>query len=295
MKIIVTGATGFIGSHLVKALLSRGHELICPVRSVSSTLTGTTTNKFIEYLTFDDLLKLHSLKNKNVSLVIHLATSYGRGPQKSGELSRINYHYPMKLLGQCSSEGIPFLNTDSFFNTESLQNNLKEYALSKKLFLQDAKSLANGKNKLINLRLEHVYGPNDRIDKFIPWLIKNMLMNTKEIILTDCIQKRDFIYIDDVVSAYITVVNALDIFSEGGYSSFGVGTGASVPVRLLVEKCYSFTNSKSYLAFGKKVRDCHEIMDSCADIANLTALGWGPTISLDKGVLSTIKYCKSLI
>jgi nucleoside-diphosphate-sugar epimerase len=293
MVILVTGATGFIGSHLAKALLNHGHTLICPVRN-GSQLPFEIDGKFVEYLEYDELINLSDLKEKNISLVIHLATSYGRESSVIGEIVKINYDHPMQLLNQCFSENIPFINTDTFFNVDFLQNNLKEYAFSKKLFLRDARSLIKGKNKLINLRLEHVYGPHDRNDKFIPWLIKNLLADIEEILLTDCIPKRDFIYVDDVINAYLKVVNSLDILNEGCFN-FGVGAGVSVPVRLLVEKCHIFTNSKSCLAFGKKARDDQEIMDSYADNANLIALGWSSKVSLDEGLLNTIRYIKSSI
>jgi CDP-paratose synthetase len=290
MVILVTGVTGFIGSHLAKALLNHGHTLICPVRK-GSQLPFEIDGKFVEYLEYDELIYLSDLKAKNISLVIHLATSYGRESSEIGEIVKINYDHPMQLLNQCFSQNIPFINTDTFFNVDSLQNNLKEYAYSKKLFLRDARSLIKDKNKLINLRLEHVYGPNDRNDKFIPWLIKNLLADIEEVLLTDGIQKRDFIYVDDVINAYLKVVNSLDILTEG-YFNFGVGNGVSVPVRLLVEKCHSFTNSKSCLEFTKKARDEQEIMDSYADNASLIALGWRSRVSLDEGLLNTIRHIK---
>lgn len=293
MIILVTGATGFIGSHLAKALLNHGHTLICPVRN-GSQLPFEIDSKFVEYLEYDQLIKLSNLKEKNISLVIHLATSYGRLSCENGEIAKINYYHPMQLLNLCLSENVPFINTDTFFNVDSLQNNLKQYAFSKKLFLRDARSLIKGKNKLINLRLEHVYGPHDRNDKFIPWLIKNLLVDTEEILLTDCIQKRDFIYVDDVINAYLKVVSSLDIMHEGCLN-FGVGTGVSVPVRLLVEKCHSFTNSKSCLAFGKKERDDQEINDSYAENGNLITLGWSSRVSLDEGLLNTIRCIESSI
>ena len=97
--------------------------------------------------------------------------------------------------------------TDSFFNTDSLlPKYLNTYSLSKAQFVEWLKQLSY-KIQCVNLRLEHMYGPKDDKTKFVPWLLDQMINSIEEIKLTLGTQKRDFIYIDDVVSAYMLLLN----------------------------------------------------------------------------------------
>lgn len=64
------------------------------------------------------------------------------------------------------------------------------------------KFLSNKQTKMINIKIEHMYGALDDENKFIYWLINKLKQNVEKIDLTSGVQKRDFIYIDDIVSAY---------------------------------------------------------------------------------------------
>jgi nucleoside-diphosphate-sugar epimerase len=76
---------------------------------------------------------------------------------------------------------------------------------------------AAGKVQVINMKPEHMYGPKDDVKRFVPWVINQLEKNEKQINLTSGIQERDFVYVTDVVSAYIRVLehrNSLESFIE---------------------------------------------------------------------------------
>ncbi len=74
------------------------------------------------------------------------------------------------------------------------------------------------------MKIFHMYGPGDSPNKFIPWLIAQLKNNVPKIDLTAGEQTRDFIYIDDVCTAFKTVCDKMDDIPER-FASFEVGTG----------------------------------------------------------------------
>ena len=78
--------------------------------------------------------------------------------------------------------------------------------------------------RFINVRLQHVFGPGDDPDKFVPSLVKSCLGDLPEIRLTDGTQKRDFVFILDVVSAYSRILACLGKMPTG-YVELDVGRG----------------------------------------------------------------------
>ena len=112
-----------------------------------------------------------------------------------------NVIFPIKLIEKADMENLKlFINTDSFSSKFQDSSYLKEYISSKKIFKEYLKSIFGV--QVINLQLEHVIGEYDSNGKFITFLFNEMLNNNK-IKLTEGNQKRDFIYISDVVDAYI--------------------------------------------------------------------------------------------
>ena len=127
---------------------------------------------------------------------------------------------------------------------------------------------------LINLRLEHVFGPNDGENKFVTSLIRSFYNKKNSIELTDGKQKRDFIYVDDVVRAFILVLLRHNV---KGFKEYEVGSGESIELKkFCLELTKAFDVSPSILNFGKLEHRMNEIMDSSADISSLKSIGWQP-------------------
>ena len=114
------------------------------------------------------------------------------------------------------------------------------------------------------MRLEHFYGPKDVDSKFTTHVMNSCLRNVPELKLTSGEQKRDFIYIDDVVSAYLIILDNIKGFSDF-FNEFDVGSGAAVSIRDFVEKVHQITDSQTHLAFGSIPYRTGEVMSSNAN------------------------------
>lgn len=283
--ILITGINGFLGSHLAK-LLSKENNIIgleyslenlFRLRDCSFEIYSSQSNNLA------DIFRKHK-----IDLIIHTATVY-RSPQDSiNKIIDTNIILPVKLfeLGQIHNIEA-FVNTDSFFNNSSYNYSyLGEYTLSKRHCI-DWLTTIQKDTKLINMKIFHMYGPNDAPGKFVPSIIKRIKDQETEIELTKGEQTRDFIYIDDVAHAFRTICLNIHRIKEK-YSSFDVGTGNSTTIRHFVELIKEILGSNSILRFGNLNYRHGEIMRSESDISKLKLLGWKPSFKLVEGLSNTI-------
>ena len=165
---------------------------------------------------------------------------------------------------------------------------LLNYALSKKSLLLWLKYFSK-RLKIVNMVLEHIFGENDNKEKFVYQMLDKIAFKQIDAIdLTYGHQKRDFIYVDDVVSAYIKVLEYMNSHSFR-YKSFDVGTGNAVSLRDFVTEIKNISQSKTILNFGALSYREDEIMCSRADITDLNDLGWKPEYDYASGLEKIIK------
>jgi nucleoside-diphosphate-sugar epimerase len=168
---------------------------------------------------------------------------------------------------------------------------MSEYILTKKFFLEWGlmATKINKELNFVNARLEHVYGPNDSRLKFIPSVIYRLKENHKSIELTSCKQKRDFIYVDDVVRALILILENRENPALKGFSEISVGTGRATSLKKLVQIIKDLTCSSTILEYGALRFDESESVASKADTKKLKSLGWKCKISLVDGLRLTVR------
>ena len=104
--------------------------------------------------------------------------------------------------------------------------------------------IAFGAIRFANIRLEQMYGAGDDSAKFAMYLIRQCLKNISEIPLTAGEQQRDFIYIDDVVAAYMLLLKKQAALKTG-FVEVGVGSGCAVAIRTFAELVYKLCPSES--------------------------------------------------
>lgn len=290
MNVLLTGATGFLGSHLLKALLRQGLSVIVLKRSISKCRRIAEVVDQCRCYDIDTISLNLIFQEHKFDAVIHCATEYGKNVQ-SNQVVKSNLLFPLQLLDTAISAQCPyFINTDSFFTKqlpERFEKGQKlyssEYTLSKYQFREWGRLRAiEGKINFINLQMEHIYGPDDGEGKFVTFLIRSMQSGAEELDLTDGIQIRDFVYVDDAVSAFLAVLDHLGDLS--GYCSFEVGTGMSHTVREFTESVCRKMGAKTKLNFGKRPRTDREIMFSTARLENIEKLKFAPHISLETGI-----------
>jgi nucleoside-diphosphate-sugar epimerase len=286
MTILLTGATGFLGSHLLHKLLKLGHKVVILKRSTSD--TWRINSVLDQVISYDiDKVELSSvLKNHLTNIVINTVTNYGRKDRKISSIVDTNLIFGLKLLEQSIENNVKvFINTDTL-----LQRDINSYALSKAQLVDWMKFLSNKNTKMVNIKIEHMYGVFDDENKFIYWLINQLKQNKEEIDLTSGVQRRDFIYIDDVVDAYKTIIENLDSFLN--FEEFELGSGKTIEVKYFVSKIFEELNKKqkivTRLNFGKIEYRANENMEMKANISKLQKLGWEPKVSIEDGIKKII-------
>lgn len=293
MNILMTGATGFLGFPLLNKLVVNGHKVTIITRETSDltriiqlsapinviTLSGESVNNELEF-------KL--CEAGKFDLIIHAATDYNRVDTLYSP-GFINAMLPIYLLNFAIKYKVEkFINFDTFFNNDKISYDyLGFYIITKKYFCDYAGLLCQKSRGVtfLNLKIFHMYGPGDRADKFIPFIFSKCQLGEK-LDLTSGIQKRDFIYIDDVISATQIVVNR---FFSPGFYNFDVGTGISTSIRELVVLVNALCGNKSILDFGALSDRSNEIMDSRANTFALNQFGWQPAVRLEVGLKNIIQ------
>jgi CDP-paratose synthetase len=284
--ILLTGATGFLGSHLLEALLKEGYSVVILKRSTSNTYRIQHLLDRLKAYDIDRLPLEQAFKDQRIDVVMHTACSYGRNGQDANEVAETNLLFGLRLLDAATA-----FNIDTFFNTGTLlPKYLNAYALSKSQFCEWLRQRSN-QIQVVNLKLEHMYGPKDDQTKLVPWLIGQLEQGVDRIPLTEGQQLRDFIYIDDVVAAYmVTLAKATQLVE---WNEFDVGTGKLITVRDFVTAIHSAVSEnqgicKTELGFGDIPLREGELMTVELDNTALINFGWSAKTSIEHGIAQTI-------
>jgi CDP-paratose synthetase len=288
--ILLTGGTGFLGSHLAKRLVYEGFDVIIIKRSTSKLSPLESIINQVRFYGLDSIDIEKIFQENVIDIIIHCATNYGRFAVPPTDIIQANLFLPLKILQIAENYPVKtFINTDTI-----LDKRVSYYSLSKKHFL-DWLSLFSQKMVCISVALEHFYGPFDDRSKFVSKIILDLLHEVDFIDLTLGEQKRDFIYIDDVVEAFMTLVNfSFDV--PNNLYRYEIGTGKNIEIREFVQTVKTMTGNKvTRLNFGMLPYRENEIMESHVDISMLSRLGWQPQISLVEGLKYTIDQERSSI
>jgi CDP-paratose synthetase len=288
--ILLTGATGFLGSYLLESFISFNFNVIILKRSTSSTLRINHLLINVSYYNVDLLSSLDDVFVQNkIDIIVHTACSYGRSNENLKEIINTNLIFGINLM----ELGVKF-KVQTFINTGSLlPRNVNSYSLSKAQ-LTDWLKINSSKIQVINLKIEHMYGPKDDNKKFLPWLINEMRSGTENINLTSGIQKRDFIYVDDVVAAYNLIINNCKKLEN--WNEFDIGTNSFVNVKdFVIQIAKELENSNNIkiiprLKFGVINYREGDIMIPQLDNSKLLNLGWVPKTSLKEGIKKVLKH-----
>ena len=284
--ILLTGANGYLGSYLARDFLAKRYRIAILKRSTSNTrriddILGEVrvfeTDRSDETVPFRELDK--------IDVVVHTATCYGRSGESDGEIVETNIAFPLRLLNLAIQHGVRcFVNTDTALHKET-----NAYGLSKAHFAEwGRQTVKNSDIVFINTKVEHFYGPHDDSSKFTTHVIRSCMNNVPALKLTLGEQQRDFIFIEDVVSAY----NALLTRSAGfnsGFHEYAVGSGEVIRIREFVETVHRLTRSHTRLEFGAVPYRVDETMCSQADTTRMRTLGWMPRVGLMDGLEQTIE------
>lgn len=284
--VVVSGASGFIGKHMLKALQHAGLFVIAITRNVGNNNNYITPGlKWCDWENIDSVIEEMPIDSIMVG-IIHLATEYGRTASSIMDVEDGNVVKPLKLLDLAvRKRASVFLNTDSFFAKESFDYKyMRPYIMTKRHFNEIGRHYSENHNIVfVNLRLEHVFGPGDSDSKFIPHILSRLCDGQLDIHCTSGLQVRDFIYVEDVVSAYLTVLNKSNELPS--YVEYQVGTGHGVSLKeFLLYLHEMIPGSPGSFKFGALEQRKNEIMNSVANNEGLLSLGWQPKYDYKSGI-----------
>jgi CDP-paratose synthetase len=284
MRVLITGASGFLGSALVHGLAAAGHDVVALLRSTSADhRLKPLPDGVVLHRTADAAGTAQVVRESEPDAVIHTACSYGRHGESFAAVAEVNLGFALAVLDAAVAAGVPrFLNTDTV-----LDRHTNAYALSKKQFAEWGRWLAGqGRIRFCNLLLQHMYGPFDDASKFTTHVLRTCHANTEALALTPGQQRRDFIHIDDVVAAYLCV---LESPQESGWEEIEVGSGESPTIEAFVRLVHRLTGSRTRLDFGAVPYRPGEAICCVADTTALRDLGWQPRYTLEDGLRQTLE------
>lgn len=291
-NILVIGGFGFLGSTLVNHLFKTNkYDITVLVKKSSNdfrikqSILKNIRVAYIENINFDSFFEL----NKFYS-IINTAVIYD--DKFNYKIFQTNFLETLKIieLGKINSCK-NFITFDSFYSKFKNYDQKKVYTSSKKNLAQNLKSINN--TRILNLQLEHMYGPLDNEAKFITKIVKYIHTKEKEIKLTEGTQKRDFIFVEDVCDLILEILTKFEYF-DFKYNTIEVGNGESIEVKEFIKKIkFIFNNDTTKLNFGDFPENINEIRDSKANLNFLPDfINWKPKTSIEDGIkqiLNTLK------
>jgi Nucleoside-diphosphate-sugar epimerases len=291
-KVFITGATGFLGSHLVDCLTKRGTTISVLVRGQPDRFTRDGL-----CVVQGDLS--HPLIISDASTVFHLAaiSHVGRAlenPRQTFETNTAGTLTVLEAIRQSSSvEKLVFVSSAHVYG-EPMYLPIDEghpvraqepYAASKlaaEAFVS-AYSSAYGIPIAI-ARLFNTYGPRQHPDFVIPSIIRSALTQDA-LMLGNLTPTRDFTYVDDIVEAFLRL-------AETGKGVYNVASGVEISIEALVARVAEILGKPLTISSQRAQRRSAavEIERMCADISRIKALGWKPRVSLIDGLTNTITW-----
>jgi len=304
-RVLVTGISGFIGSHLARRLIKEGAEVHGLARHSSNVcrLKDISDEIIIHYA---DIRDLPTLKTAVAAIkprkIFHLAACVdpGRSLELIGQMLDVNLCGTLNLLQALNGTNCDcFINTGASeeygnntapFREDQLPNPISPYSASKAsatIFCQMLYRTCS--TPIVTLRPFLTYGPGQRGGMLIPSLIRKTIAGEK-FQMTKGEQTRDFNYVDDVVDAYVKASVTPRAIGE----IINIGSGLEYKVIDVVEKVLRLMKSPlKPLPGALDYRPAEVWHFFCDNTKAKKILGWKPSTNLEDGLKNTIKWYRA--
>src|SRR3954451_5641025 len=307
-RVVITGAAGFIGSHLAETLLDRDYSVI----GIDNLLTGDTAN--IAHLHNRDFSFIkHDVTNYiyvdgPVDYVLHWASpaspiDYLELPIPTLKVGALGTH---KALGLAKAKGATFViaSTSEVYGDPLEHPQRETYwgnvnPVGPRGVYDEAKRFAeamtmayhryHGVNTKI-VRIFNTYGPRMRINdgRAVPAFMSQALRNEDVTVFGDGSQTRSFTYITDLVDGIIKLM-----LSETN-DPVNIGNPTEMTIKQIAETIIRMTGSTSRIVYRPLPTD--DPKQRRPDISNAQRLlAWNPTVQLEEGLLKTIEYFRTKV
>jgi nucleoside-diphosphate-sugar epimerase len=287
-SVIVTGATGFIGSNLVFALIRKGFDVHILVRDTSDlSILGNIVESCTVHIyngSIVDLKKTFSIVKP--SHVFHLASLFLAQHDDSNitDLLESNIIFSTHVVEAMVSEGVPFLiNTGTSWQhfTDDTYVPVNLYAATKEAFENILEFYIQTSNlKVTTLKLFDTYGPNDPRKKLLR-LLHDISVSKDALSMSAGEQKINLVYIDDVIRAFEHAYDEISRQIEL-HSRYSVSSSKPLTLKELVVIFEDTLNVKLNINWGEREYRNREVMVPWSGEQVLK--GWHPEIDLKTGL-----------
>lgn len=300
-RVLVTGGTGFLGSHLVKKLLDLRANIYLLVRPTSYLTRIADVLSSVELIRGDLRVRKTICRAVEVSrpdIIFHLA-AYGVSPKTRNPSSLIKTNvlgltYLLDSLKGRSYE--KFINTGTCFEYGNHKTRISEdhaihplnlYAASKTAAWYICNLNRNLCQKpIVTLRPFTFFGPFERVDRLIPSTVLS-IFEGKDVEITSGVQTRDYTYVEDIVDAFLKAAVSEKAIGQ----TINLGSGKDYSVKKIVKQIMSLMKAEVRLKIGAlSYREDEAWRLCCNNSKALTLLGWRPRVTFDEGLRKTIQW-----
>lgn len=280
MRILITGATGFVGKNIVAAL--EDQELTLIVRNINSAHIYFGSNPI-----YIDSEQLSCIYDEKYDVVIHLAAFLTSKDDKDSleKILESNIYFGLRLLNIIKDNPPDlFINFGSFaqykYGPQS-KNDAYLYSASKTAFEAFLRYYSESYGfPYVNVIPYTIYGGSDTQKKIID-LLKESLEATKPVELSGGEQVLDFIHVSDVVAFIKYIINNIDYFKNVKDRDFFLGTGKGTSLRQLASMLEEKNGKKCNISWGAIPYRRNDIMHAIAPQGPLIKCGWRSTHRLE--------------
>lgn len=285
-RILVTGGTGFIGSYVVNMLLSEGHKPLVTTFKASEQKASRLSSK-IELIEIDLAnaeLTSDLIQQYKPQIVLHLAGVTGNADPTGKTYEQVNFHGTLNLLRPLEKYGVRHVimlgsaaeygDQPTPFREDMPAKPVSYYAKSKARANQAALEMyAASRFPVTVLRVFTAYGYDQPDKMFLSQVIKHAILN-QHFKMSDGLQKRDFVFIEDVVTAIKMSMTAEKVIGQ----VINIGGGLGVALRHVAKRVWEICGADSdLLHLGAVAKSGDDRFDTEADISLAgEILNWKP-------------------
>jgi CDP-paratose synthetase len=280
-SILISGPKSFFAKYLIEYFIEKKINFFLLVKNKKE--YSVIKNKYKitgnQYILINDINKKKIKKERKFNIFINTITKYDNNKNTVEKIYESNVEVPTQLLISLNDKIDYFINIDSI-----LDKNTNLYALTKFIFRKFVISFQDKlKLKYINIQFHNFYtcksGDNNLISKIIDCSKKN-----KKIYLTEGLQKRDFIHINDAISSIGYIIKNKLKFKKNNFYNYNIGSGKSLTIKSIANIIRNFYNSDIKLNHHSvKYKNIHEKRSYFSKNSELTKIiKWKPNLHLTK-------------
>lgn len=288
---LLTGATGFIGSHLVARLLAEGWDVHCIIKDGDDAGLARMDSRACAHVhdgTTNSLIGIAAQVHPDVAF--HLASLF-LARHTSDDITGLvesNVLFGTQLLEALSLAGCTRLvNTGTAWQHHhtSEYRPVCLYAATKQAFEDIARFYVEANNmSVLTIKLNDTYGPGDPRPKIVQ-LLMNAARTATPLRMSPGEQTLDLLYIDDIISGFVRAAELLQSGEVSGEADFGLPSGEPVTLRQLAEKVSAAIGLPVPAEFGSMPYREREVMSPW--LTGTALPGWVPSVTLAEGLRRT--------